>query len=190
MALHPAENRGYRELYLTGRHLVERWRRLAEAVARSDAHGALSGAAEAVDEMLAELEPLTAEHDLYGRLAAQGTGARIGSARAAVADRFLERNQGVRLAVCDLEHVMTLLAYLAAVSGGLDHVRLAEFCRSWERRLVAPANAVRRAAVELGGDPDAAVEPLDSSRIGRTAHRAAYAMGTLGEWFDRRTARR
>ena len=32
MALHPAEIRGYRELYLTGRQLVARWRRLAKGL--------------------------------------------------------------------------------------------------------------------------------------------------------------
>jgi hypothetical protein len=35
-----------------------------------------------------------------------------------------------------------------------------------------------------------AIEPLDASPAGRVAHGAAYAMGTLGEWFDKRAAGR
>ncbi len=42
----------------------------------------------------------------------------------------------------------------------------------------------------MGEDPDAAIEPLDSSKVGRAAHGAAYAAGTVGEWVDRRVARR
>jgi hypothetical protein len=37
-----------------------------------------------------------------------------------VLDRFLERNQALRLAVGDLEHVTTLLAYLARVREWID----------------------------------------------------------------------
>jgi hypothetical protein len=96
MPLHPAENRGYRELYLTGRQLVQRWGRLAGALAATPASQPVATAARSVGEMLDELEALTAQHDLHGRLAAQGSGARIGSARAAVFDRFLERNQALR----------------------------------------------------------------------------------------------
>jgi hypothetical protein len=188
MALHPAEIRGYRELYLTGRQLVARWRRLAKGLEGTGAEDALRGAVQTVDEMLLALEPLTARHGLHSRLAAQGTGARIGSARSLVVDRFLERNQALRLAVGDLEHVLTLLAYLAKVSEGGGHTELAEFCRSWERRLVPHANAVRRVAVDGGADPDAAIEPLDGSAIGRAAHRSAWAIGTIGEWIDRRVA--
>jgi hypothetical protein len=190
MALHPAESRGYRELYLTGRQLVERWGKLADALTGTAPERALRETAKAVGQMLTELEPLTAKHDLHARFAAQGSGARIGSARAAVLDRFLERNQAVRLAVADLEHVMTLLTYLARVSDRGGNTELAEFCRAWERRLVSHANAVRRAVVALGDDPDTAIEPLDPSRVGRAAHGVAHAAGTVGEWFDRRTARR
>jgi hypothetical protein len=46
----------------------------------------------------------------------------------------------------------------------------------------------RAAAIELGSSPDEAIEPLDSSTAGRMAHSAAYAMGSVGEWFDRRAA--
>jgi hypothetical protein len=188
VSLHPAENRGYRELYLTGRHLVERWSRVADALSGDAAEDTLRATSNDVREMLLELEPVTARHGLYGRLAAQGTGGRIGAVRAAVGDRFLERNQALRFAVDDLEHVMTLLAYLTVVSDARDHADLAEFARSWERRLVSHANAVRRAVVELGADPSAATRPLDLSPVGRAAHLGARAVGTVGEWVDRRVA--
>jgi hypothetical protein len=188
--LHPAENRGYRELYLTGRQLAQRWGRLAEALAGTPASQPVARAARSVGQMLDELEPLTANHDLHGRLAAQGSGARIGSARTAVFDRFLERNQALRLALCDLEHVATLLAYLATLGETRGDSTLHEFCSAWERRLRRQLEAVRKAAVAMGEDPDGAIEPLDPSRIGRAAHGAAYAAGTVGEWVDRQVARR
>jgi hypothetical protein len=188
--LHPAENRGYRELYLTGRQLVARWDRLADALAGTPASQPVERAARSVGQMLDELEPLTASHDLHGRLAAQGSGARIGSARTAVFDRFLERNQALRLALCDLEHVATLLAYLATLGESRGDSKLREFCSAWERRLRRQLGAVRKAGVAMGEDPDGAIEPLDPSRIGRAAHGAAYAAGTVGEWVDRQVARR
>jgi hypothetical protein len=110
--------------------------------------------------------------------------------RGAVLDRFLERNQALRLAVDDVEHVTTLLVYLASVSGARGDTKLSEFCGSWERRLRRQVNAIRKAAIELGGDPDGAIEPLDGSAAGRAAHRVAWTVGTLGEWTDRQVARR
>jgi hypothetical protein len=44
----------------------------------------------------------------------------------------------------------------------------------------------RAAAIELGSSPDEAIEPLDGSAAGRVAHGTAYAIGSVGEWFDRR----
>jgi hypothetical protein len=140
--------------------------------------------------LLDELEPLTARHDLHGGVIAQGSGGNLGTVRGAVLDRFLERNQALRQAVDDLEHVTTLLGYLAGVSEARGDPELPEFCRSWERRLRRQLNAVRRAAIELGSDPDAAVLPLDDSATGRAAHRVAWTLGTVGEWTDRQVARR
>jgi hypothetical protein len=188
--LHPAENRGYRELYLTSRQLSSRWGRLADLLGDDPAAEPMQKTAESVERMLEELEPLTARHGLYGKLAAQGGGAGIGGARSAVFDRFLERNQAVRLALSDLDHVATLLGYLAEVTDTRGDAELGEFCRTWERRLRRQLGAVRRAAVRMGTDPGAAIEPLDDSRVGRAAHGAAYAAGSVGEWVDRRVARR
>jgi hypothetical protein len=188
--LHPAENRGYRELYVTGRQAAKRLGRMALSFDGTDGREPLERATESLGKLLDELGPLTARHDLYGDIAAQGGGANLGVIRGAVLDRFLERNQALRLAVDDLEHVTTLLAYLAKVSEGRGDTTLAEFCGSWERRMRRQVSAVRKAAVALGDTPDAAIEPLDPSPVGRAAHRAAWAFGTVGEWTDRQVARR
>jgi hypothetical protein len=189
VALHPAENRGYRELYLTGRQAVKRLARMAFAFDGTPARE-LDRAADSISRLLEELGPLTARHDLHGGVAAQGSGASLGTVRGAVLDRFLERNQALRLAVDDLEHVTTLLGYLANVGDARGDPKLPEFCRSWERRLRRQVNAVRKTAIELGADPDRAVEPLDDSPAGRAAHGIAWTVGTFGEWTDRQVARR
>ncbi len=190
MPVHPAESRGYRELYLTGRQAAKRLDRLAAAFDRTPARNPLDKAVESLSRLLDELGPLTARHELHGGVMAQTGGANIGALRGAVLDRFLERNQALRLAVDDVEHVTTLLGYLAAVSGTRGDATLAEFCASWERRMRRRVSAIRKAAVELGSDPDAAIEPLDPSPAGRAAHRFAWAVGTVGEWTDRQLARR
>ena len=188
--LHPAENRAYRELYLSSRAAQKRLGRLALALGEREAREPVDKAAESLGKLLEELGPLTARHDLYGNLTAQGGGANFGLVRGAVLDRFLERNQALRLAVDDLEHVATLLAYLATVSEARGDDKLREFCRSWERRVRRQEGAVRRAAVALGERPDDAIEPLDTSPAGRAAHQVAWAVGTVGEWTDRQVARR
>ena len=190
VALHPAENRGYRELYVSARAAQKRLGRLAVTLDGTDAREPIDKAAESLGKLLEELGPLTARHELYGNVAAQGGGASFGILRGAVLDRFLERNQALRLAVDELEHVATLLAYLANVSESRGDQKLPEFCRSWERRLRRQIGTVRKAAVGLGLTPDAAIEPLDESAAGRAAHRVAWAVGTVGEWTDRQVARR
>ena len=190
MSLHPAESRGYRELYLTGRQAVQRLGRLAAAFDGTPTRALLDKAVESISHALDELGPLTARHDLYGGVAAQGSGANLGLVRGAVFDRFLERNQALRFAVEDLEHVTTLLGYLAAVSQARGEASLSEFCRSWERRLRRQVGAVRKAAIGLGSEPDVAIQPLDPSPAGRAAHKIAWAAGAVGEWTDRQVARR
>jgi hypothetical protein len=190
MPLHPAESRGYRELYVSGRYAAKRLGRLAISLDGTDAREPLDKATESLGKLLEELGPLTARHDLYGDVAAQGGGANLGLVRGAVLDKFLERNQALRLAVDDLEHVATLLAYLASVSEARGDAKLPEFCRSWERRMRRQIGAVRKAAVTLGTTPDAAIEPVDPSPAGRAAHRVAWAFGSVGEWTDRKVANR
>jgi hypothetical protein len=187
--LHPAENRGYRELYAFGRQLASHWSALAERLAPEE-RSAFERGVERTNELLEALVPVTARYGLHGKPAAQGVGVSIASGRAAVRDRFLERNQALRLAVQDIQHLTALLGYLAAVAKSRSDSELAEFCLGWERKLRRVESDARKVAVEAGTRPDSAIEPLDGSPLGRAAHKAGYAMGTVGEWLDKRTAER
>jgi hypothetical protein len=187
--LHPAESRGYRELYAYSRQLIEHWSALSSQAAGPAAEPLAAGV-RAVRELLGELEPVTASYGLHGKPAAQGAGAQIARQRTVVRDRFLERGQALRFAVEDVVHLCVLLAYLRSVAESRGDATLAEFCGRWERKLRRHESAVRKAAAELGGDPDGAVEPLHSSAVGRAAHGVGFALGTAGEWFDRRAASR
>lgn len=188
--LHPAQNRGLRECYAFTRQLVAHWSKLAAHAGASEATEALDAGVADGRELLDQLTDLTAGYELYGFPAAQGVGTRIAGARNLVADRALERNQALRMAVLDAQHLTTLLAYLAALgrSGGDEPMNA--FCVRWERRLARRASALRRAAVAEGDRPDRAIQRLDPGPAGRLGHGLANAVGTAGEWFDRRAARR
>ena len=186
--LHPAQNRGLRELYSAVRQLAEHWTALAD---RLDGEpGTLELGADAARTLLVELADVTASYGLYGGPAAQGVGSRAAGLRTAVLDRTLERNQALRLAVLDVQHVTTLLAYLAQVARAGGDEPLAETCARWERRLRRLEARARKAAILTGADPDAAIAPLDRGALGRAGHRAALTVGTVGEWIDRRVAGR
>jgi hypothetical protein len=187
MALHPAENRGYRELMLTAEEARTRLRRIGTHL-EGDGRASCDKASEAIGEMLEAFRRPLAEHDLHGDLAARGTGSRIGTVRAEILDRFLERNQALRFAVDDVEHVTNLLAYMGAVSEARGKKNLPELCGTWERKLRRHVGTLRRAAVDLGSRPDDAIEPLDPRPIGRAAHGAAVATGTVGEAVDKAVA--
>ena len=77
--LHPAENRGYRELYVSARAAQKRLGRLAMALEGTGSREPVDKAAESLGKLLSELGPLTARHDLYGNVAAQGGGASFGA---------------------------------------------------------------------------------------------------------------
>ena len=186
--LHPAENRGLRELYLFARQVVHHWDGLAGRLGGSPLTGLLSRGAGSARSLIHELEPVTAAYGLHSKPAAQGAGVTLARQRAAMRDRFLEVNQAARFAVEDLQHVVTLLGYLEALTRTTGHADLAELLGRWERKLRRLENEARRAVAELGTDPDTAIEPLDSSPLGRVAHGANHAFGTFGEWVDRRTA--
>ena len=188
--LHPAENRGFRELYLYARQLVHHWGALAGRLDESPLAGVLSRGAESARGLIHELEPVTAEYGLYGKPAAQGVGVSVARQRTAMRDRFLEVNQAARLAVEDLHHVVTLLGYLETLTRTRDHGDLADVVGRWERKLRRLESEARRTVVALGADPESAIEPLDSSPLGRAAHGAGYALGTAGEWVDRKAAER
>ena len=187
--LHPAQNRGLRELYATARNLAGHWEALAPrfdgAAAKALAQGA--GRAQALmDELPSALEP----HNLYVGGAARRAGASISGLRTGIGDRFLERNQALRAAVLDAQHVVTLLGYQAELAETQGTHDIAELCHRWEHEMAATERAARRAAVRLGRDPAAALERMDDSAAGRAAHRAAYLVGAVGEWIDRRSGAR
>ena len=188
--LHPAQNRALRELYAATQQLARRWPALASSLAGTGVSGPLTEGAGTAAALLGELPGVTNPRDLHGGPAARGVGTAAATIRGGVRDRFLERNQAARVALLDLQHVVTLIAYIGATAESRGDEALASFCRRWEERMRAVEDDVRTAVVALGSDPDAAIEPLDTSAGGRAAHRAAYAVGALGEWFDRRTARR
>jgi hypothetical protein len=185
--LHPAENRGYRELYAFARQIASHWPSLAERLGGSAERPLREGAA-AAEDLLAALEQKTAGYGLYGKPAAQGVGDSLAKTRRGVRDRFLERNQALRFAVSDVQHVVTLLGYLEQVARTRADDTLRSFCSDRRARLMQVERAARAAAIELGNDPDAAIQPLDSSAAGKVAHGAANAVGTVGEWLDRRAA--
>jgi hypothetical protein len=188
--LHPAQNRALRELYAFSRQLLAHWTRLAQRLGAGPESKVLEAGAEAARTLLRELADLTPAYGLHGFPAAQGVGARIAGVRNVVADRALERNQALRLALHDVQHLTALLGYLAALADSRGDERLRDFCARWERRLRRHESALRRAAVAAGQDPDSAVEPLDRTAAGRAGRGLANAMGTFGEWFDRRAAQR
>ena len=188
--LHPAENRGLRELYVFARQVVHHWSGLAERLEGSALGDVLSRGAESARGLIHELGPVTEAHGLHSKPAAQGAGVTLARQRATMRDRFLEVNQAARFAVEDLQHVVTLLGYLEVVTRARDHADLAELVGRWERKLRRLENEARRTVLSLGADPDAAIEPLDSSPLGRAAHGANFALGAVGEWVDRKVAAR
>ena len=190
MSLHPAENRGYRELYAFARNIASGWPALADRLSGSAAEKPLRDGAAAANDLIAELERTTPEYGLFGKPAAQGLGESVAKTRRGVRDRFLERNQALRFAVSDVQHTVTLLGYLEQVARTRGDERLRSFCSDQRARLMPVERAARAAAIELGSSPDEAIEPLDRSAAGRVAHGAAYAFGTLGEWLDRRAGSR
>src|SRR5829696_2796675 len=131
--LHPAQNRGFRELYAAARHVVNHYRTLAQILDEDALH---EGAA-AARRLLDDLQRETRRYDLHGFPAAQNVGATAARARTGVGERFLERNQALRFAVLDVQHVVTLLGYLASVSEVNGSRDLVDFCRGWEATMLA-----------------------------------------------------
>lgn len=191
--MHPAEHRGLRELYVTGRQLRQHWRKLAD---RLDAVGAGRGGGAALragsDEarrLLSELTDVTAARGLWGRPAAQGFGARLAGMRSTLIDPTFEVNQALRFAVLDVQHVVTLLNYLARLAACREDAELEMFLTAWELRMRVHEDAVRAVAIATGDTPDAAILPSTPGLGGRAAHGLAAKFGTAGEWFDGRSGR-
>lgn len=189
-SFHPAENRGYRELYASAQELVRHWGQLAELVSEPTAAKALERGVAAAERLLGELTELTPRYGVYGWPAARGLGYRVGGVRAEVRNRFLERNQALRLALLEVQHLRTLIGYLMRVAEARQDTELVDFGRSWDKRLSSVERQMRTATQEAGRDPDLAIAPLDPSPAGRAGQRVAATVGAFGEWIDRRTAGR
>jgi hypothetical protein len=98
----------------------------------------------------------------------------------------LERNQALRFAVLDVQHVVTLVAYLARLAAADGDEELRALLARAEAELRRAETAVRDAAIALGDRPDAALEPVGA----RAGHMLSVAIGTAGEWVDRQLGRR
>jgi hypothetical protein len=184
--LHPAQNRGFRELYAATRHVTDHYRRLGQIF---DAEALHEGAA-AARRMLDDLQRVTRTYDLHGFPAAQNVGATGTKALSGVGERFLERNQALRIAVLDVQHVVTLLGYLGRLSEANGNQDLVDFCSTWQQTMRQVEDQMRAAAIEQGVRPGEAIQPLHDNVGGRAGHRVQTAIGTVGEWFDRTVARR
>jgi hypothetical protein len=183
LSLYPAEHRALRELHAAGGQLATHWARLGGRLGGAPAKPLRDGAARARG-LCGELAKETAKHGLHGFPAAQGVGTQLAGLRNSAGDVVLERNQALRFAVLDAEHVATLLRYLAALADRRDDVSLAAFHRRWAGEIETARDAVRDAAIALADDPDDAVRPAEPSALGRAGHGAATAVGTMGEAID------
>jgi hypothetical protein len=180
--VHPAEHRVLRELYAFTRQLGRHWAALGKLLGGSEGE-ALAGGAAAARELLEELAPLTGARGLPTATMAN-LASRAATARPSIPDRALERNQALRFAALDAQHVVTTLAYVANLAAADGDEELRAFCSRWERKLRAHERAVRLAAVAIGERPDEAIMPADRSPTGRAGAKLQSAIGAFGEWFD------
>ena len=183
LSMYRAEHRALRELHATGRQLASHWWRLGDRLGGPTAQQLQEGAAVA-KALVTELSKQTAERGLHGFPAAQGVGHRLAGLRNTAGDLVLERNQALRLAVLDAEHVTTLLAYLAALADTRGDEPLAAFHRHWHGEIAGVRDTVRDAAIALAEDPEDAIRPAESSLLGRACHSDANALVTVGEALD------
>jgi hypothetical protein len=182
--VHPAEHRALRELYAFTRQLGRHWSSLGERLGGDEA-AQLAAGARAARDLLAELEPITTARGLPTTRMAQFA-SHFASARPNIPDRALERNQALRFAALDAQHVATTLAYIANLASADGDEELHAFCARWERKLRTHERAVRLAAIALGERPDEAIRPADASLVGRAGAKVNAGIGAFGEWFDGR----
>ncbi len=191
LRMHPVEHRGLRELYAMSRQLRDHWRTLA---ARLDASAPaqaqlLREGSDLTRVLIGELTDVTASRGLDGRPLAQGLGARLAGIHNGLLDTALEVHQALRFAALDVVHVVTLLDFLARAAAQDADPELEAFLAGWASRMRAQEEAIRAVAVALADDPDRAIERADPGVAGRIGHGAVSAIGTFGEWFDRRAKR-
>jgi hypothetical protein len=111
--LHPAEHRALRELHAFTRQLARHWSHLGERLGGPEGDLLLAGAGEAA-EVLGELEAAASRRGLGGKPAAQALGSVV-SARPPAPDVTLERNQALRWALHDADHVTVGLRYAGLI---------------------------------------------------------------------------
>ena len=180
--MHPAEHRALRELYALARQQGKHWEALSRRVDASVLSAGVADGRRLAEEVRAQ----AGERGLAVGPAARTAGGTLAGARTGVADRFLERNQALRLAVLDASHLVTLLDYVAALTTD-EH--LSAFCERWAARFRDHERTARDAVTALAADPSSAIAPLDRSPLGRAAHGVAFAVGSLGELVDARMRR-
>ena len=179
--MHPARHRALRELGAFARQMADHWAALAERL-DGPAARALTAGSEAAAEVLAAVRPLASARGLEIGRAALSAG-RVARARPPVPDAVLERNQALRFALLDAEHLLTLVEYVGALSQADGDAELVTACADWKAGLQQAGPRRAQAAIALGKTPDAAVEPLSKGQ------KLTYALGWLGEATDRARSR-
>ena len=177
--LYPAEHRALRELSAFARQLVGHWERLSSRLEEP----LLRDGAAMVRELIGELTDRCAAHGIELYPASQGVGGSAAGVRG-VTDLMLERNQALRSAVHDIQHVTMLLGYLGELADRRGDADLAGWHRDRETRLRRVEEEARALAVAEGREPDRAIEPAGPGSLGRAGHAVANGLGTLGEALD------
>ena len=177
--LYPAEHRALRELSAFSRQLVGHWERLGDRLGEP----LLRDGAGTTRELIGELTDRCAVFGIELYPASQGVGGTAAGARG-VSDLLLERNQALRSAVHDIQHVTMVLGYLGELAERRGDASLATWHRGWETRLRTLEEDARAVAVAEGREPDRAIEPAGSGSLGRAGHAVANGLGTLGEAID------
>src|SRR3954469_14337485 len=154
---HSAEHRALRELRVFSLQLVSHWERLGRRLGGPEAALFASGAADA-RALLSEAEAAMAARDVPADKAT-AFASRVTSARPGAPDELLERNQALRYALHDVQHVVTLLAYARPLAAARGDEELRALCARGEERLAGHERAVREAIVALGARPDDAISP-------------------------------
>ena len=186
--MYPAQHRSLRELFAFTRQLRSHWSSLGPRIGGPEGD-VLTEGARLADDLLSALPPVTAARGVKVASAAAMAG-RAARARPPADDRLLERNQAFRFALGDVQHVVTLLGFLAKLASTDDDEELRRFCSSWERRFRDVERRARAAASDMGNRPDQAIKPAVPGVTGRAGHGISYGIGTVGELVDRVTGRR
>jgi hypothetical protein len=177
--LYPAEHRALRELSAFTRQLVGHWERLGERLGEP----LLGEGAGTARDLIGELTDRCSAHGIELYPASQGVGGSAAGVRG-VSDLMLERNQALRSAVHDIQHVTMVLGYLGELADRRGDADLAGWHRGWEARLRRIEEDARGLAVAEGREPDRAIEPAGHGSLGRAGHAVANGLGTLGEAID------